>query len=73
VTQTSGLRWYWTSAPTVLMSAENKPLMLFEAVERKTEREETFKSLGTFPKLIFYFNIYEKKGNKKIKKKINGI
>jgi len=50
-----GTRWYWKSAPTVFISAENKPLVLFEAVERKTEREERFKSLGTLLKLIIYF------------------
>jgi hypothetical protein len=55
VTQTSGLRSDCRSSPTVLMSAENKPLMLFAAVERKTEMEETLKSLGTLPKLIFNF------------------
>jgi len=33
--------------------AENKALMLFEAVERESEKKETLKSVGTFPKLIF--------------------
>jgi hypothetical protein len=64
VTQTPGLRWYWRSAPTVRRSAEKRPLVLFEAVERKLAREVRHKSLGTLPKLIFYIkslNFYFKK------------
>jgi hypothetical protein len=53
VTQTPGLRWYWTSEPTVLISAEKYPLAPFEAIERVVAREVRHKSLGTLPKLIF--------------------
>jgi len=54
VIQTPGLRSYWRSEPMVRMFAENRLVMLFEAVERVVASEEAFKSRKMLPKLIIY-------------------